>query len=94
MNLHDTFEKFNDEYLEFELIDNPAHPRPDICAFLLLHKLLPGNKEIVSAAEHDVIYLGIDCEELARIITDEQVRYLTRCGVIYGEDSDSLYMNV
>ncbi len=92
MNLHDAFERYDDEYLKFELITSPIHPRPDICAFMMLHKLQPTDGAIVSAAQHDVIYLNIDCEELAKSITDEQVRYLTRCGIFHENDTDSLGM--
>lgn len=92
IDLHETFEKFNDEYLKFERINEPLNQRPDICAFLYLDKLFPAKRDIVTASEHDEFFLDIDCEEFAKIATDEQVIYLLRCGVHYDSDTDSLAM--
>ena len=59
------------------------------CAFIYLHEKLGGKGDIVSAAEHDVIYLNFDnIEEL----TDEDVLYLTRCGVLYNTDCLSMFV--
>lgn len=77
------------EFLKFERVENKRSQRPDLHAFLLLDELLPGNSDIVSAAEHDVIYLDVDAEKLAEVITESQVVELRRCGVIYFNDVDS-----
>jgi len=82
------------EFLRFENIVDPPAKRPDICAFLLLDKLLPGERDIISCAEHDQIWLDIDTEELAKVATKEDVIYLLRCGVWYEEDTESLSMFV
>lgn len=86
------FEEFEEEYIKFDRIDNPPSKRPDICAFLLIEKLLPGNGNMISASEHDEIYLDIDCEEFEKIATKEDIVYLARCGVHYDEDMESLTM--
>ena len=86
------FEKHDDEYIKFENIKDPPCKRPDLCAFLLLDKLMPGDQDIVSASEHDEIYLGISTEELAKVATSDDILYLTRCGVRYDSGTGSLAM--
>lgn len=55
----------------FSLIENKLSIRSDIHALLLLDRLLPSKKSIITAAGHDVIYLGIDLEDLAEVITED-----------------------
>ncbi len=88
------FDKFEDDYIKFERIEKPRHPRPDICAFLMLHDLVPGIVDMVSAAEHDQIHLAVSGEELAKVATLDVVRDLARCGVMYDEDDEALSMFV
>lgn len=92
------FEKIEDaddwEYLEFDRVENKRSSRKDLHAFLLLNELCPGETDIVSAAEHDEIGLGVDAEELAKVITENQVVELVRCGVRYSGDGDFLSMFV
>ncbi len=90
--LRELFAAANDEYLEFERIENPRHPAPDICAFLMLHDLAPvrngvGSQilDIVAAAEHDEIFLATDIEKLAEVATPGIIRDLARCGVRLGD---------
>lgn len=93
IDLEETFEKYNDDYMEFGRVENKLHLRPDLCAFLLLDKLLPNyGRDIVCAAEHDEIFLDADCEKLAEVATEEDILTLTRCGVHYDSDTDSLSM--
>jgi len=94
MDLEARFEQFENDYIKFEKMENKLHSRPDICAFLLLDRLVPGNRDIVSAAEHDEIYLDVDCELLAAAASDEDIRTLVRCGVRYDSDVESLAMFV
>lgn len=94
INVEELFDKYDEEYLEFERIEDPLHPRPDVCAFLLLHRLLPKNRDMVSAAEHDKIWLDVDPEALAEVATEEDIRTLVRCGVMYELKYDSLSMFV
>ncbi|MFI5297265.1 MAG: hypothetical protein ACHREM_04140 [Polyangiales bacterium] len=87
-----TFEKFADEFLKFERIENPQSKRPDLCAFLLLERLVPGDKDIVSAAEHDEIWLAVEVEQIAAVATEDDIRTLVRCGVRFDDDNESLAM--
>lgn len=93
-DIETVFEKYmEDEFLKFDRVQEKLSQRPDLHAFLLLDSLVPGKGRIVSAAEHDEIYLGVDLAELAESsITEDQVRDLVRCGV--REDEESLCMFV
>jgi hypothetical protein len=90
------FEEHNDEFLKGERItpERRLHKRPDINAFILLDRLIPGEHDIVTAASHDEIYLGIECDELAKVATEEDIIDLIRCGVRYDNDTESLCMFV
>lgn len=93
-NIEAVFEKFNDEFLAFERVEHKLSKRPDLHAFLLLDSLLPGNTDIVSAAEHDEIFLDVEPDKLAETaVTEEHIRDLVRCGVRIG-DYDGLCMFV
>lgn len=86
--LAELFEKHNDEYIKFERVENKRHSRPDLHAFLLLDELCPSenDSDMVAAAEHDEIYLDVDVEDLAVVVSEDQVIELTRCGVRYSDE--------
>lgn len=95
IDLYETFEKYNGEYGKFDRVENKLHDRPDLCAFLLLDKLLPNvGHDLVCAAGYDIIYLEADCENLAEVATEEDILILSRCGVFYDTATDSLAMFV
>jgi hypothetical protein len=79
------------EFLGFEKVQNKRSNRPDLHAFLLLDRLFPGKKDIVSAAEHDKIYLDIEGDQIA-ILSDDEIIELSRCGVMYDGENDCLCM--
>lgn len=85
-------EIIDDEYGEFERVENKLSSRPDIHAFILLNNLCPSDDDMISASEHDEFYLDVDLEKLEKIITREQVIDLVRCGVRYSEENDCLAM--
>lgn len=93
IDLDATFEKHNDDYMKFDRVENKLHSRPDLCAFLLLDKLMPNaGRDMVCAAAHDKSFLDADCEKLAEVATEADILTLTRCGVRYDNDTDSLAM--
>ena len=94
MDLKATFEKYDDEYLDFDRVENKRSKRPDLHAFLLLDEISPSTRDIVSCAEHDEIWLDVDLEQLSKRATEAQVLELVRCGVRYDDDVDSLAMFV
>lgn len=75
------FDEFDDEFLKFERVKDKLSQRPDLHAFILLDKLVPGDKDMIAGAEHDEIYLSTDPEELLKVATKDQLRDLHRCGV-------------
>ena len=88
------FEKFDDEYLEFDRVENKLSARPDMHAFRLLEQLVVGDSDLVSGANHDEIFLSIDPSDLKKIATQDQLRDLHRCGVRYDESADCLCLFV
>ena len=94
MTLDEMTEIFDgeDEFLQFEKVENKRSKRPDLHAFLLLDELVPGNRGIVAAAEHDEFFIGVSPEDLAAAATKEQIVELMRCGVRYDSSLDSLAM--
>ena len=94
LDLHAVFEEFEHEFLKFDRIENPRHPRRDLCAFLMLDDLLGGKGCMVSGAEHDLIYLESRCLLLARKASKEFIRDLVRCGISHDEEGDYLVKHV
>jgi len=93
-DLNQFFEDHEDEFLKFDKVEEKLSSRPDINAFLLLNKLVPGNHDIVACAEHDQIWLATDIEELLEVAMPSELLDLYRSGVWYDDDNDSLSMFV
>lgn len=93
-NLHDMFEKYNDDYTRFEKVLNKLSQRPDLHAFLLLDAMLPGQQDMICAAKHGEIYLNIDSRDFEKIATQEQIHELVCCGVSYSYNDDAFWMFV
>ena len=89
IDLKVTFEKYDAEYLSSKTLG-----RRDLIAFKHLNELVPGNDDIVASAEHDEIYLGVDCEKLAAVATEEDVKFLRQLGIRYDDQYESLCMFV
>lgn len=89
----DRFENVYGKFNEMEETHKRA-PRRDLHAFLLLNELVPGTAPIVSAAEHDEIYLDTSVEQLNAVISDAQVEEMARCSVRYHDDYDCLALYV
>lgn len=102
----DEFEKLFKEYDEkdygeFTLIQDPPSKRHDLCAFLLLDKLVPESAygdglatEILAASGHDESWLDVNMDCLRERITAADILYLVRCGIRYDEENDSLALFV
>jgi len=93
--LENLFDKHDHEGHCFEAVQNKTSQRPDIHAFNLLDRLCPADGcSMVSGAAHDQFFLSIDLEQLASVVTEEQVIELRRCGVSCDARRDSLTMYV
>jgi hypothetical protein len=93
--MKDEFDMLADGFVSFNSVpeDKKLSKRRDLHAFILLSNLFPdGKSDIVASAEHDIIYLGVDLEELAKVATEDIIYQLVACGVFM--DSDSLAMFV
>lgn len=88
------YERNSGEYLKFDRVKNRTSGRPDLHAFNLLDLLIPGVTDIVSAAEHDKIWLDIEPKTLSAAATEDQIIELIRCGVRYDKYVDRLTMYV
>lgn len=91
---YEQYQKYEDEYLEFNRVANKTSKRADIHAFNLLDRLIPREFKIVSGAEHDQIWLEVSPDELSKVATEDQIVELIRCGVRYDSETDSLAMFV
>jgi len=91
IDLEKTFDLFGDDFLKFESVVNKLHTRPDLCAFLLLDKLVPSTSDMISGAGHDEIWLDTNCEKLAETATTEDILTLVRCGVRYKYGSLTMF---
>ncbi len=85
------FEENESLFLEPVPLERQLSPRKDLHAFLLLDRLVPSSRDIVSGAEHDKIFLQPSLEELAKVITIEQIQDLVRCGVRIEEDGLEMF---
>jgi hypothetical protein len=94
MKREDMEKEFEKESGRFEDLPNKRARSRDIHAFLLLEELLPEDGCIISAAEHDIIYLDIDADQFANVATPEIIQELIACGVHLESDIDCLAMFV
>lgn len=95
MTFKEVCQKHEDEFLEFDRI--PAEQRfsnrPDLHAFVLLDRLVPGKEDIICAAEHDEFFISVSPDELdASGATEDQLIQLHRCGVRHDGHFGSLVM--
>jgi len=89
------FEKYESENTTFSQISDPKPFRSaDMCAFHLLSCLVPSTQDIISSAEHDVVYLSTDCNKLAKIATEDHILYLVRCGIWYNQKYNCLCLYI
>lgn len=88
------FDEADKSDVTFKGATNKLSNRRDLCALLLLDKLLPGEGCIIRAAEHDVVYLEIEPEALAGVATQADILLLCQCGVQFDDYGDSLVIQV
>lgn len=91
MSVKEMFERHDAEYGKFDRIEKQRTKRPDLHAFLLLDEIFPGDRDIISAAEHDEFFLEVDQDDIEKL-TEAHVIELIRCGVMYSVEFDCLFM--
>jgi hypothetical protein len=93
LDLEEVFNRLlkGNDYLKFDRVENKLSQRPDLHAFMLLDRLVPGpGRDIISAAEHDQYWIDIDPDKLAAAATEEDILTLIRCGISYNAHNASL----
>lgn len=80
------------EFLKFERVETKLSKRPDLHAFLLLDRLVPGKMDMVCSAEHDEIWLDVDADKLAEVATSADIIELIRCGVRLSDGTLCLFV--
>lgn len=85
------FKRHEGEHLKFARVQNKRSNRPDLHAFMLLDELVPGDSDMIAAAEHDQIFLSVEAGDIVRVASEEQIEELVRCGVRY-DRADGLVM--
>lgn len=87
MNIKDIYNKYSSQRDKFDLIENKFSNRPLIHALILLDHIYPNsnsdNDNIRFFASDGDIFLTIDRDKLEKVITEEQVIDLIRCGLGY-----------
>lgn len=85
------FEKYEDEYLCFDRVERKLSEVMDVHLFMVLGRLSPNVREIITGAEHDKVYIAGDAGWLVDAATEDEIRDLIRCGLCC--DGDGLYLN-
>lgn len=93
MNLSKFWEENDDHSHRFEEI--PASRRfsnrPDLHAFNLLDRLVPGTTEMIRWSRSDEVFLGVDITDLTKVATEEDLLDLIRCGMCFNNYQQCLY---
>ena len=82
---------FEDEdRLEFEKLPDKykLHTRRDLCGFLIMDMLIPGTRDILGGADHDVVYMDADRDDVLAVCTLDDLRALRACGITFGVYGD------
>ncbi len=92
-NMEQQFDKFAEEYLEFDRIPESErlHPCKVICGMMKVHQLLWEGKTIDLYASRDELHLN-SLEDM-KTPSDNDTIYLLRCGILYDPGENCLYMN-
>lgn len=92
MTLQERFEQANEFYLKARQEDVAPQmtSRKDIAAFCLLDRLIPGDKDLIGGADHDIVFLDVDLDKLNENASDDDIECLVRCGVHYDSETESL----
>jgi hypothetical protein len=67
LNLEDAFNKFENEWMNFDHIESPPSHRPELCALMLLDRLVPGSGGVLDMTMNHEIEICIDMERFAAV---------------------------
>ena len=91
--IYDLFEKHDDEFNKFDRVQHKLSENQELHGYLLLVKLFPNEARILQSAEHDMVWIGPESDDLESL-TEAQIIELLRCGIHFDGDNDSLAMFV
>lgn len=92
------FKKYESEFGQMNMPEYPTL-KPDLCACIILDTLFPENTRsirsvFVGGSEGDEIVFEVDDQKFVKVATEETVRKLVRCGVVYDELIGDLSLSV
>ena len=87
------FKSMDEEYLAFDRISDPKSNHLDMHAFLLLDSIFGGKGSLIKAVIRDQVYLFPSAIQIA-MLTRSEVIELLRCGVLYDDENESLYIDL
>jgi len=92
MDIKQVFAACRGEFLKCQNVTKKLHARSDLCAFLILDRLVPGTADMIQGAEHDEIFLDVCLEALEKVASEEDIRDLVRCGVMIDDDGLTMFV--
>ena len=92
--LDEMFDRFSDDYMEFDKIKKKRSNRSDLHAFMLLDELMPSEFDIIGMTGHKEFWLSIDLDDFCKVANEEIVLELIRCGIRLDKGRDAFAMFV
>ena len=89
LNVSELFRAHYKEFGEFGRVENKLDSRMDLHALVLLAKLFPSEKRIISEFGLSWFCIGVTPKQVESL-TSEQVLELVRCGVRYDDNNGDL----
>jgi len=82
------------EFLSFEKVTDKLSNNRQMHVFMLIERFVGSSQNMIDKTGYGVIYLSVNVEILATLISAKQVLELCRCGVCFDSSKNRLYMFV
>ena len=92
VTLKELFEKYIDEFDNFNHVLHKFSNRPKVHALILLDRLVKGSGSLISTVEGYTISFNIPDEDLLKVSSERDVCDLCRCGVFYDESGIAMFI--
>lgn len=86
------FDNLHTEAGKFDRVEHKLSPRPDAHAILLLDRLCPSKKSLITFSRAGCVYFSINTKMLAKVANEQQIADLIRCGVSLNGETLVLYV--
>lgn len=93
-DLEELFKKHDEEFLEFDRVENKLSKRRDVHLFVFLDNLMKESEskcDLISDCEHSKLYFILDIEEFCHFATEQDIIEAVRCGLMYSVEFNCLY---